>query len=82
MTLRARLLPPVCLVLMLALAAPAPAAESRGAPVGKFQQLGELLPSPTPQRNAAGAPGAAYWQNRADYRIEADRKSTRLNSSH
>ena len=48
-----------------------PAAENRGAPVGKFQQLGELLPSPTPQRNAAGAPGSAYWQNRADYRIEA-----------
>ena len=68
MTLRARLLPPVCV--LLACASPAPAAENRGAPVGKFQQLGELLPSPTPQRNAAGAPGAAYWQNRADYRIE------------
>ncbi len=68
MTLRALPFPPVCL--LLACASPAPAAENRGAPVGKFQQLGELLPSPTPQRNAAGAPGAAYWQNRADYRIE------------
>ena len=57
-----------------------PAAEQRGAPVEKFQQLGELLPSPTPQRNAAGAPGQAYWQNRADYRIEAslDEKTHRL----
>ncbi len=68
MTLRALPFPPVCL--LLACASPAPAAENRGAPVGNFQQLGELLPSPTPQRNAAGAPGAAYWQNRADYRIE------------
>ena len=46
-------------------------AASAGAPVEKFQQLDQLLPSPTPQRNAAGAPGAAYWQNRADYVIEA-----------
>lgn len=40
-------------------------------PIDKFQQLDQLLPSPTPQRNAAGAPGAAYWQNRADYSIDA-----------
>ncbi len=40
-------------------------------PVDKFQQLEQLLPSPTAQRNAAGAPGPAYWQNRADYAIEA-----------
>ncbi|WP_414662735.1 M1 family metallopeptidase [Horticoccus sp. 23ND18S-11] len=44
---------------------------SAGAPVDKFQQLEQLLPSPNAQRNAAGAPGPAYWQNRADYRIEA-----------
>lgn len=43
-----------------------------GAPVEKFQQLDQLLPSPTPQRNAAGAPGAAYWQNRADYDIAVE----------
>jgi hypothetical protein len=42
-----------------------------GAPVGKFQQLEQLLPTPTPQRIASGAPGAAYWQNRADYEIHA-----------
>jgi hypothetical protein len=39
-------------------------------PVEKFQQLDQLLPSPTAQRNAAGAPGAAYWQNRADYEMD------------
>jgi hypothetical protein len=40
-------------------------------PVVKFQQLEQLLPSPNAQRNAAGAPGPGYWQNRADYSIEA-----------
>jgi hypothetical protein len=41
-----------------------------GSPVEKFQQLDQILPTPTPQRNASGAPGAAYWQNRADYDID------------
>ena len=36
----------------------------------KFRQLGALLPTPNAYRNAAGAPGAAYWQQRADYRIQ------------
>lgn len=49
-------------------------------PIDKFQQLDQLLPSPTPQRNASGAPGAAYWQNRADYSIDAtlDEKTHKL----
>ena len=34
------------------------AAASAGAPVEKFQQLDQLLPTPSAQRNAAGAPGA------------------------
>lgn len=29
------------------------------------------LPSPNDYRSASGAPGARYWQNRADYRIDA-----------
>lgn len=33
----------------------------------KFRQLGEDLPTPNVYRNAAGAPGHAYWQQRADY---------------
>jgi hypothetical protein len=35
----------------------------------KFRQLDELLPTPTETRTASGAPGHAYWQQRADYRI-------------
>jgi hypothetical protein len=35
----------------------------------KFRQLDELLPTPTSTRTASGAPGHAYWQQRADYRI-------------
>ncbi len=63
----------------LGLVTQTPAAPT-GAPVEKFQQLDHLLPSPNAQRNAAGAPGAAYWQNRADYVIEAslDEKTHRL----
>jgi len=41
-----------------------------GSPVAKFQQLDQALPTPTAQRTASGAPGAAYWQNRADYDID------------
>ncbi|PWF55477.1 M1 family metallopeptidase [Massilia glaciei] len=37
----------------------------------KFRQLDELLPTPNTVRNAAGAPGHAYWQQRADYSIRA-----------
>jgi hypothetical protein len=37
----------------------------------KFRQLDELLPTPTTMRTASGAPGHAYWQQRADYKIRA-----------
>ncbi|MGV7211453.1 M1 family metallopeptidase [Oxalobacteraceae bacterium A2-2] len=37
----------------------------------KFRQLDELLPTPSAQRTASGAPGHAYWQQRADYTIRA-----------
>lgn len=37
----------------------------------KFEQLGTILPSPNEQRTASGAPGSKYWQQRADYDIEA-----------
>ena len=39
---------------------------------GKFEQLGQLLTPPSPYRNASGAPGADYWQQRADYTIKAE----------
>lgn len=37
----------------------------------KFRPLEELLPTPNAQRAASGAPGHAYWQQRADYVIDA-----------
>src|SRR5436309_239077 len=37
----------------------------------KFRQLDELLPTPGVTRTASGAPGHAYWQQRADYTIRA-----------
>ena len=39
---------------------------------GKFEQLGELLPTPNSYRTGSGAPGANYWQQRADYVINVE----------
>lgn len=38
----------------------------------KFEQLGTTLPTANTYRNAAGAPGKDYWQQRADYSIVAE----------
>lgn len=38
----------------------------------KFEQLGTTLPTANSYRNASGAPGKDYWQQRADYKIEAE----------
>lgn len=38
----------------------------------KFEQLGTTLPTANNYRNAAGAPGKDYWQQQADYVIEAE----------
>ena len=35
----------------------------------KFEQIDEKLPTPNSYRTGAGAPGPAYWQQRADYEI-------------
>ncbi len=48
------------------------AAAESGAPVGKFQQLDQTVPTPSAQRIASGAPGSAYWQNTADYDIAVE----------
>jgi hypothetical protein len=37
----------------------------------KFEQLGTILPTANEYRTASGAPGAKYWQQRADYDIKA-----------
>jgi len=49
----------------------------------KFRQLAELLPTPNERRTASGAPGPAYWQQRADYVIdvEIDEKKHRVSGS-
>ncbi|HTH55565.1 MAG TPA: M1 family metallopeptidase [Cyclobacteriaceae bacterium] len=39
---------------------------------GKFEQLDYLLPTPNEFRTGGGAPGAKYWQQRADYVIDAE----------
>ena len=38
----------------------------------KFAQLGETLPTPNEYRNAAGAPGHNYYQQKADYKIDVE----------
>ena len=39
---------------------------------GKFEQLDQLLPTPNEYRTGSGAPGPKYWQQRADYVINAE----------
>ena len=55
--------------LLLALVCAAPVMAQDGEDL--FRQLEDELPTPTSTRNGAGAPGHAYWQQRADYAIEA-----------
>ncbi len=49
----------------------ADADKQRGKYDDKFRQLEVDLPSPTPYRAASGVPGEAYWQQQADYVINA-----------
>src|ERR1041384_4764686 len=39
---------------------------------GKFEQLDQMLPTPNEYRTGSGAPGSKYWQQRADYTIDAE----------
>ncbi len=39
---------------------------------GKFEQLGTDLPTPNEYRTGSGAPGTAYWQQKADYDMEVE----------
>src|SRR5690606_13961782 len=39
---------------------------------GRFEQLDALLPTPNSYRTGSGAPGASYWQQRADYVIDVE----------
>ncbi len=47
----------------------------------KFRQITDLLPTPNSYRNAAGAPGKDYYQNKANYKMDIhliDRQKPRL----
>ena len=59
------------------------AARAQNAWEGKFEQLGEVLPTPNSYRTASGSPGPSYWQQRADYVINAelDEQTNRLTAS-
>src|SRR6478609_7429203 len=57
-------------VLLAILTLPAVAQDKKWA--GKFEQLDQTLPTPNTYRTASGAPGANYWQQRADYDIDVE----------
>ena len=48
-----------------------------------FRQLGQELPTPNVYRTASGAPGHAYWQQKADYnmKIRLDDATQRIDGS-
>lgn len=49
-----------------------PVEQTKGSFVDKFRQLeGEEWPTPTDYRNASGAPGYRYWQQKVDYDVKA-----------
>jgi hypothetical protein len=47
-------------------------AQERQSWQGKFEQLDDKLPTPNSYRTGSGAPGSAYWQQRADYVIDVE----------
>ncbi|WND02849.1 M1 family metallopeptidase [Temperatibacter marinus] len=51
-----------------------------GSGAKRFKQLTKDLPSPNVYRDASGAPGPMYWQQRADYKIKVtlDEKNRRI----
>ena len=64
----------VLLFLALVTASPAFAQgiqQTKGSFEDKFRQLDEVLPTPNTYRNASGAPGHQYWQQKVDYKITA-----------
>src|SRR5436190_18202345 len=77
---------PILLLFMIAMVMGA-AAQNPAAPTpawkGKFEQLDQVLPTPNSYRSGSGAPGANYWQQRADYTInvEVDDKTQLLPGS-
>jgi hypothetical protein len=76
----------IAIFLALFLASPALAQgieQTKGDFEDKFRQLDEVLPTPNVYRNASGAPGHEYWQQKADYVIKAslDEDARRLTAT-
>src|SRR5688572_13755541 len=73
----------IAAVVLLALLTWSAFAQTQPAWQGKFEQLGEMLPTPNSYRSASGAPGPNYWQQRADYviNVEVDEKTHLLTGS-
>ncbi len=61
----------VALCVAISAQSPAQVNQTKGSFVDKFRQLDEVLPTPNTYRTASGAPGREYWQQEADYEIEA-----------
>jgi predicted secreted protein len=67
-------------VAALFIAAPAAAQgvqQTKGDFQDKFRQLDEVLPDANTYRNASGAPGHEYWQQKVDYKISATLDETK-----
>lgn len=72
----------LCL-LSLSLSVSAQVNQTKGTFQDKFRQLEEVLPTANTYRTASGAPGNEYWQQQADYYIEAtlDENNQRISGS-
>ncbi|MBT5483234.1 MAG: M1 family metallopeptidase [Gammaproteobacteria bacterium] len=57
--------------------------QTKGSFEDVFRQLDEILPTPNTYRTASGAPGNDYWQQQADYVIDAtlDENNKRISAS-
>ena len=59
------------LLFILSFSASAQVSQTKGSFEDKFRQLDEITPTANSYRSASGAPGSEYWQQQADYLIEA-----------
>lgn len=70
------------ILVVFGLSANAQVSQTKGDFEDKFRQLDEILPTPNVYRNAAGAPGHEYWQQKVDYKIDVvlDEQKRRLSA--
>ncbi|MGZ0016710.1 M1 family metallopeptidase [Yeosuana sp. AK3] len=67
-----KLITSFCLIIFLAFSA-----QSQNQPwQGKFEPIDNMVDQPNSYRAASGAPGKAYWQQRADYKINVSLNET------